>query len=183
MPNWCNNSLLVSHPDKEMMAKFAAGVKNGNLFDTFIPMPQEMRDTTSPSIEINEALIEKYGHSDWYGWALANWGTKWDCSEGEFELEEDGVSGNGWFDTAWGPPIAAFEELHKLGFSIDAFYSEGGMQFCGTWIDGEEECIDSYGDLFEEEDFDPSTIENVSIRDFLEAEYHSWLEYREEEQD
>ena len=60
MPNWCNNSLLVSHPDKEMMAKFAAGVKNGNLFDTFIPMPQEMRDTTSPSIEINEALIEKF---------------------------------------------------------------------------------------------------------------------------
>ena len=38
-------------------------------------------------------------------------------------------------------------------------------------------------DLFEEEDFDPSTIENVSIRDFLEAEYQSWLEYREEEQD
>jgi hypothetical protein len=180
MPNWCDNSLTVSHPDKGMMAKFAEGINNGNLFDTFIPMPEEIRNTTSPS-EYNEALVEKYGHFDWYSWCVENWGTKWDSCDGEFNLEEDGFSGSGWFNTAWGPPIAAFEALKELGFSIDALYHECGMGFAGTWIDGEDDYIDSYYDLFEEEDWQDQ-IDNEDLRNLLEAEYESWLSNKEEEE-
>jgi hypothetical protein len=164
MPNWCNNSVTVSHPDKEMMAKFADGVKNGNLLATFIPMPEEKKE-------------------DWYGWNVDNWGTKWDVCSGEFELDEDGLSGNGWFDTAWSPPTSAYSKLQDLGFSIDAGYSESGMGFVGTWIDGDEDYIDSYYDLFEEEDWRSQVDEsNYYIIDYLEAEYESWLENRENEE-
>lgn len=179
MPNWCNNSISVSHPDKEMMQKFRDGVRAGNLFDTFIPMPVELRETTSPS-ETNEVLVEKYGHSDWYSWSIDNWGTKWDVCEGEFNLDENELSGDGWFDTAWGPPITAYQKLKELGFVIEAFYSEPGMGFCGVWENGEEDYIDGYYELFEEGKF-PDNTEGLhtEIRYFLEAEYESWKDEQE----
>jgi hypothetical protein len=155
MPNWCNNSVTVSHPDKEMMLKFSHGLLEGKLFQTFIPMPE-----TEPN---------------WYEWHVENWGTKWDISEGHFELEEDGLSGNGWFSTAWGPPIAAYEKLANLGFSIDAFYTECGMGFVGVWIDSTSVCVDDYYDLFEDKNWRKG-IDQPDILDYLEAEYESWLD-------
>ena len=38
MPNWCTNSFTVSHQDPEMISKFARGVNEGNLFETFVPL-------------------------------------------------------------------------------------------------------------------------------------------------
>jgi hypothetical protein len=163
-----------------MMAKFAEAMKEDNLFDTFIPMPAELRHTTSPS-ESNETLIEKYGHSDWYSWALSNWGCKWDISSGDFELDEDGLSGNGWFDTAWGPPIIAYGKLQELGFFIDAGYSEPGMCFVGTWVDGEEEYLEDYQNLFENENWREKIDANDYILDYLDSEYQHYLESEEEE--
>jgi len=162
MPNWCNNSVTVSHPDKEMMKKFSHGVITGSLFASLIPL----------------------SCVDWdYYVATQEWGTKWDCLEGDFNLDEDGLSGNGWFDTAWGPPIRAYERLKALGFYIESFFSESGMGFCGTWIDGEEECIGDYFEKFE----NPHWRENLEttnseILDYLDSEYESWLENSEEEE-
>jgi len=45
-------------------------------FDTIIPMPKELAGTQTHSTP-NNALITKYGFSDWYKWRLACWGTKW----------------------------------------------------------------------------------------------------------
>jgi len=161
MPNWCDNSISVSHPDKEMMERFAAAVANGDLFQTFIPMPE--------------------GELDWYSWHLEHWGTKWDISEGNFELEQNGLAGNGWFNTAWGPPIAAYEKLQELGFAIDALYHECGMCFAGTWVDGEEDVIDDYNNLFEENGEGwRDQVYNEDLADLLEAEYESWLSDKEE---
>ena len=182
MPNWCNNSLSVSHEDPAMMAKFAEGVREGNLFATFLPMPTELDGTVSPS-EPNAALVEKYGASDWYTWNCDNWGTKWDVSAGEFELDEDNKSGSGWFETAWSPPLAAYYKLQEIGFKIDAFYSEPGMGFCGTWVEGEEEYIDNFYDLFADENWAENVDVNSDIKYFLEDEYNCWLEYRREEEE
>jgi hypothetical protein len=38
MPNWCHNSFKVSHEDPVMVAKFAQAVREGNLFETFVPL-------------------------------------------------------------------------------------------------------------------------------------------------
>ena len=161
MPNWCDNSVTVSHEDKEMMKKFSDGVQDGDLFQKFIPMPE--------------------GTPDWYHWSVKHWGTKWDVCEGNFELEEDGLSGSGWFNTAWGPPVAAFEALQELGFSIDALYHECGMGFAGTWIDGEENLIEDYYEIFQEEDW-RDQVEGEDLLNLLEAEYESWLESNQEEE-
>lgn len=182
MPNWCSNSVTVSHEDPAMMAKFAAAVKEGNLFETFLPMPSELDATVSPS-EPDAALIEKYGASDWYTWNLNNWGTKWDVSEGDFELDGEGNCGSGWFDTAWGPPLEAYRNLKEMGFVISATYNEPGMGFCGMWDDGVEEYIDNYYDLFEREDFDLADLDyDPDVKYMLENEYESWLQYREDEE-
>ena len=160
MPNWCDNSVSVSHEDKEMMQKFANAVANGDLFMTFIPPPEGQWD---------------------YGWCVENWGTKWDAAEGNFDLEEDGLSGNGWFNTAWGPPIGAYEKLQALGFTIDALYHECGMCFAGTWVDGDEDLIEDYNELFQEEDW-RDQVSNTDLLNLLEAEYENWLENQEQEE-
>jgi hypothetical protein len=161
MPNWCDNSLTVSHEDKEMMQKFAAAVAEGNLFMTFVPPPDGEWD---------------------YGWCVDNWGTKWDVSSGEFCLEEDGLSGSGWFNTAWGPPIMAYESLQELGFSIDALYHECGMGFAGSWVDGEENCVDNYYEMFQEENW-KEQVGNEDLLNLLEAEYENWLESNSEDEE
>jgi hypothetical protein len=161
MPNWCDNSITVSHPDKEMMLKFATSVKEQNLFQTFIPMPED--------------------ETDWYGWHVKHWGTKWDLGDSDFYLEKDGLSGNGWFNTAWGPPIVAFEALKELGFSIDALYHECGMGFAGTWEDGDENCVDNYYEIFQENDW-RDQIGNEDLLNLLEAEYENWVESNKEEE-
>jgi hypothetical protein len=162
MPNWCDNSLSVSHSDRDMMQKFADAVREGNLFQTFIPKPE------------NEP--------DWYEWHIKHWGTKWDISEGNIDLEDDGLAANCWFNTAWGPPIAAYEALKELGFSIDALYNECGMGFAGTWVDGEEDLAEDYYDMFQEEDW-RDQIGNSDLLDLLESEYENWLENQEEEEE
>jgi hypothetical protein len=45
------------------------------------------------------------------------------------------------FDTAWSPPVRAYEKLSELGFIVNAMYYESGMAYCGTWTteDGDEE--------------------------------------------
>jgi hypothetical protein len=43
------------------------------------------------------------------------------------------------FSTAWSPPIAFYEKLQDLGFSISATYYEPGMAYVGRWVDGVDE--------------------------------------------
>jgi hypothetical protein len=48
-----------------------------------------------------------------------------------------------YFDSAWSPPIAAYEKLTEMGFTVGAMYYEGGMAYAGVWEDG----VDDYYDL------------------------------------
>ena len=158
MPNWCMNSISVSHTDPEMMKKFHEGVKEGNLFETLVPLPTK--------------------DGEWeYGTAIEHWGTKWDVSNGDFYLEEDGLNGTGSFDTAWGPPIQAYEKLKDLGFDIGATYHEPGMCFAGEWTN--ETGDDCYEYDFDDEDWRDG-IDSEEVLYMLESEYESWKEWQEE---
>jgi hypothetical protein len=42
------------------------------------------------------------------------------------------------FDSAWSPPVNAYEKLMDLGFSVRAYYYEPGMAYCGYWDDGDD---------------------------------------------
>lgn len=187
MPNWCNNTLRISG-DKEVISrikdwyeKHQSGKTELGLFGTFYPLPEELKNTQSPSREPNKALIEKYGVDNWYDFQTTNWGTKWDANEVCMAGEtENGIRLS--FDTAWSPPIQFYEKLSEdyPKLHIRASYYEPGMDYCGTFDSdcGEEtlgisdiksKCLSiykwNYKDCVDEFDF-RERLENIYINSF-----------------
>jgi hypothetical protein len=175
MPNWCYNNVTVSHDNPELIAKFVKATEEGNLFNTFAPMPEEIRNTSVPS-EHNQALIEKYGGGDWYSWSIRNWGTKWDIADSFVsEISEDKLTAIVSFSTAWSPPIEFFETLVGLEFAVDAIYTEESMSFAGRYKDGHDECLELNFDKDSQEWID--SIEDQELRYTIQDEYDSWSNY------
>lgn len=129
-------------------------------FSKLLPMPEEIRNTNSPNYivatqeeadayneehkgeiffryaqtqEQVDALQEKYGVTNWYDWAVENWGTKWQPNE--VSMESDGNVLNYAFDTPWSPPTpiyhALVEKYPEIAKNTSWFYNEPGMQFAG----------------------------------------------------
>lgn len=149
MPNWCNNGLVLTHKDPAMIERVIAGQKS--LLQEFIPCPQELIDTVSGFVGEGQDLleakqranVEKYGYTTWYEHNVNEWGTKWDVHADTCErVDENTVHLS--FDSAWSPPIGAYQKFEAMGFGVQAFYNEGGMCYCGIYENGVDECIE-YG--------------------------------------
>lgn len=184
MPNWCWNTLTISHKDPAMIKRFRKAAETG-ILQEFLPCPEELLDTpSSPGTtdkelqERHKANIEKYGASDWYDWNVANWGTKWDftCDSDDGNNNDNEITTA--FDTAWAPPIAAYRKLEEMGFEIDAYYQESGMCFAGHYEQGEEEYVE-YD--FSNENWRDTMSDDIA--DMLESEYESWQMWQEEEKE
>ena len=147
MPNWCNNNITIRGP-KAKLEKILEQSKTDNvgLLNHFMKMPEELAETTANG-ETRPELEKKYGFSDWYGWANNNWGTKWNVYANDFYPEDPKVELTKeenyeaqlsfGFDTAWAPPIGAYENYlaENQDVTIKATYFEGGMDFMGIWED------------------------------------------------
>lgn len=144
MPNWCNNVVELAHEDPAMLARAKDALNRGEFLQEFIPVPQELKDATA-DFQVNEAFVAKYGYSTWYDYCVNEWGTKWDVGGDGMtaEIEDGRISTS--FDSAWSPPIAAYEKLLDLGFQVRAYYYEGGMCFAGVWEDGDDDFYDMSG--------------------------------------
>jgi hypothetical protein len=93
-----------------------------------------------------EANREKHGYRNWYDFCVNEWGTKWDVgADGNPAQDIPGGLMLG-FDSAWAPPINAYEKLFDMGFKIRAMYYEGGMAFAGIFEDGCDEYYE-YGGM------------------------------------
>jgi len=155
MPNWCNNTLELEHNDPAMIERARAAMIRGEFLHEFIPVPEELRNTVADHTT-NEALVEKYGYSDWYGFCVNEWGTKWDIGGNDYgspTITEDGKMIAG-FDSAWAPPTTAMEKLVDMGFTVKLYYYEPGMCFAGIWegSDGSfEDDYYEYGDMNSDE--------------------------------
>ena len=145
MPNWCNNSVVITHDFPEMIDRARTAFKEGRFLNEFIPVPQELVDTVSGGYsdaeeqrKLDEQIsknLETHGYKDWYDFCINEWGTKWDIgNEGECQDVEDGLQLT--FDSAWSPPIEAYARLEEQGFHIEAMYYEPGVAFCGEYITG-----------------------------------------------
>lgn len=162
MPNWCSNTLTISHKDKMMMKRVVRGYNRNGLLREFIPIPKELTDTVSGNVGSKESyeqrLLEErqklnrefFGYTDWYSFCVGEWGTKWDIGHGDGydKLTLKDIKNNTikiGFDSAWSPPIEAYAKLCKMGFEISAMYYESGCCFCGIWEDGRDECYDIKG--------------------------------------
>lgn len=143
MPNWCNNSVEIRHADPAMIERVRRAFDDGALLQEFIPVPKELSEAVA-NFTTNEELVAKYGYSDWYGFCVSQWGTKWDIgADGNPAQDIPGGLLLG-FDSAWSPPIAAYEKLVEMGFEIRAMYNEGGMCFAGIWTGDEHGFDDDY---------------------------------------
>jgi hypothetical protein len=142
MPNWCSNNLVLTHEDPAMIQRAFDALERGEFLQEFIPVPQALRDTVADG-STNEQMVEKHGYSSWYDYCVSEWGTKWDCGEqGASDIHPGGTMLHTFFDTAWSPPVHAYEKLEALGFGVNAMFYEGGMGYAGTYSDGNCDDVD-----------------------------------------
>jgi len=116
MPNWCSNNLTITGDT-----------------DTLVQLKEVIESDGEGLLE----AIAPIGEWD-YSKAVETWGTKWDVStEGlEYTDNGDGTSTiQGWFQSAWSPPVDAFQSLAQDWDScyIQLMYEESGMCFVGCW--------------------------------------------------
>lgn len=179
MPNWCGNTLTLSHDDPEMIVRATKAFEEGRLLEEFIPVPAGLKGTTSPNRDgTAEELKAKYGYADWYDFCVNEWGTKWDVGDSQGIQDVDKLDLIVYFDSAWAPPIAAYEKLEDLGFRVYATYYEPGCAFAGIY----DECGDNCYNL--------SEMSSDEVRDELPSELddafgisESMAEYEAENED
>ena len=172
MPNWCNNTITLTGP-KEKITKIYEKAKEENAFlQQLHPMPAELEDTTKGS---------NGDDFNWYDWRVENWGTKWDVDMDGLELSEDGTTITGWFDSAWAPPIHAYEYFLTANedCSISSLYYEGGMDFAGKWEDFADMTV-TPGDFTADEMEDPNSGLIYDINENFNMS--EWMREYEEEQ-
>lgn len=160
MPNWCSNTVEITHADPAMIERVREGFNKGQLLNEFMPVPEDLQIVAGflgntdeqKELELKEqANLVKYGAKNWYDWCVSNWGTKWDVGGDGAEAQDipNGLILS--FESAWSPPIDAFATLvEEFGFSIRAMYYEPGMAFAGIWEDGDDDFYE-YGGLNSEQ--------------------------------
>ena len=178
MPNWCNNSIKLTHDDPAMIAKAAQALADGKFLETFIPIPEELKGTTSPTIDSNPTVIYNgLEYRDWYSFCVNEWGTKWDVESYGATISQDGLTLQDGFDSAWSPPIKAYERLKELGFTVEALYYEPGLSFCGEFSDG----FDQYYEIPSSADeVDAEIPEHINEAFAIGENMRMWEEEQEE---
>ena len=149
MPNWCKNRVTV-FGEPEEIAKVAKIFKDEkSIFDNIIQspdwrrLPNEKGEYAKLEQHKNpkgEVIFETYNFPDgknddrWYSWNVANWGTKWDITANQVEINyEDSEQLEMEFDTAWSPPEPICYRLREMfkNLHFQWFYDEPGMEFAG----------------------------------------------------
>jgi len=166
MPNWCNNNITISGPTETIK--------------------QLWEDAQTAGPDGGFGLLEAMAPiGDWdYGNAVETWGTKWDISDEGLEFTDNGdgtASIQGWFDSAWAPPIGAYERFcdDMDNCEISASYFEPGMDFAGFWH-GMEEHLDDLHEVWEN-DPDNELFRRLDEEYNLSEQFQEWDEEFSEE--
>ena len=181
MPNWCDNTLIVSHEDAKMIDKLEQGWKTGKFFQTIFPEPDYTITPvkkTFPEYALSHAKTDEekakileptISESNWWDWRVQNWGTKWEIEttwtneNGEvmpYTINRNSNSISVSFASAWSPPIGIYDKLVDDGYSVSAMYYEGGMGFYGAYEDGIDEGYNIEGNAIWVKENIPSKIDN-----------------------
>ena len=124
MPNWCNNFITITGDEKQirLLTRVINSIedkKEGNLFMTLVG--------TSPDVS-----MEEYNNGAWYNTNIDEWGTKWDVSHNEANIEFDTECITMNMSTAWSPPIGFGSTLSKrYNVKVELQYEEPGCDFAG----------------------------------------------------
>lgn len=113
MPNWCENLLTVLHSDQSKLDYFIELWNKRSVLSTLIPIQ----------------------HNAGRRWCLKNWGITHEITGQKIDdnrIEET------CFLTAWNPPLGLYRKLVELGYTVIAYYYEGGRGFCGKYTNENE---------------------------------------------
>ena len=162
MPNWCANNFSITGNVESIK----------DLWDT--------AQTAGPDGDFGLLnAIAPIGEWD-YGTAVETWGTKWDVSDEGLEFIDHGdgtASISGWFDSAWAPPIGAYEQLADDFDScvIECSYFEPGMDFAGFWSsENGEEHLDNLHDEWEKGDDASDLYKQLDDEYNLSEQFEEW---------
>lgn len=150
MPNWTDNVITIKHAAKAKI-DLIENTKDSEIgvLQAIIPCPAELNDddlttySNGPEQAVRDrkkaALKLKYGYDSWYEWNVAKWGTKWDlCQPNITRVDDNTVVIT--CQTAWSPPIQAFETMTMMGYEVRCLYCGEGPEYAGIWDNG----VDDY---------------------------------------
>ena len=157
MPNWCSNNFRIVGSTESLKPLW------------------EQIDRENKFLEV----IKPIGEWD-YGNAVEAWGTKWDVNTDGMEFTDNGdgtAEISGFFDSAWSPPVDAFQTLSQDLDScyLELCYFEPGMCFVGYW---DSEGADDHYTIDPEE-------EDMGIPAYLEEEWcvSDWFRTDEDDEE
>jgi len=157
MPNWCSNNFRIVGSTESLKPLW------------------EQIDSENKFLEV----IKPIGEWD-YGNAVEAWGTKWDVNTDGMEFTDNGdgtAEISGFFDSAWSPPVEAFQTLSEDLDScyLELCYFEPGMAFVGYW---DSEGADDHYTIDPEE-------EDMGIPAYLEEEWcvSDWFRTDEDDEE
>ena len=160
MPNWCDNTVYITHDDPKKIQILVDAWKEDKFFGTIHPEPDYTKvkvKPTFPSIKGNDDPVDP--ESAWWDWRVQNWGTKWEITTDEayIDIQENEIRAS--FATAWSPPTGIFDKLVDQGYGVNALYYEGGCCFCGQYVDGSDETYDISGNWLDVKNNIPDNID------------------------
>jgi hypothetical protein len=176
-----------------MIKRAYDALERGEFLNEFIPVPEDLQITSGFLGDLVEQKelerktaenLKKYGYGNWYDYCVGEWGTKWDVGQdGASDIHPDGKTLHTYFDSAWAPPVNAYDKLVELGFGVNAMYHEGGMGFAGIYDEGGDQEINLEGmsaDEIEQEypELDEAFGISESIREYEaenEEELTAWI--------
>ena len=191
MPNWCNNTVEVYHPDANKLKALVEAFNKGEMCNYIKPVPESLKivagcvgdpDEQKKLEEATAQNLVDHGYGNWYDYCVNEWGTKWDVGGDGMEVDPATVENDVTlsFDSAWSPPIAIYEAMLEQGFSVTAYYYEGGMNFAGKWWDGDDDFYELAGSSAEVREQIPADLdEAMGISESIEM----WEEDNNEEEE
>jgi hypothetical protein len=156
MPNWCSNTLLITG-DTSTLVQLKSVIEqddNHELLEAIAPIGEYDRET-----------------------AISKWGTKWDVSSEGLEYTDNGDGTStieGYFDSAWSPPVEAFTTLAQNWDScyIELRYFEPGMGFIGLYdSEGGDDYWENVDELLETTAEEDPVLHGL-IEDFCAADWY-----------
>jgi len=160
MPNWCDNTVYITHDDPKKIQVLVDAWKENKFFGTIHPEPDYTKvkvKPTFPSIKGNDDPVNP--ESAWWDWRVQNWGTKWEITTDEAYIDTSKNEIRVSFATAWSPPTGIFDKLVDQGYGVNALYYEGGCCFCGQYVDGSDETYDISGNWLDVKNNIPDNID------------------------
>ena len=83
MPNWCYNTVELTHEDPKMIARAKSAFLDKGLLNEFVPVPESLRitagylgdDAEQKALEAQEAEnLKVHGYRNWYDYCVNEWG-------------------------------------------------------------------------------------------------------------